>query len=136
MLPTATENRHNIEPYLWTDQAIEAQRRRYVWTELPSGAGVYFLFRDTQLAYVGQSRHLSRRLYRHGFPERTIKPVSWLTHYAVIPTPVELLDAVESFFIWLYEPPLNERYLPLHPDAAPYLSEYPPVQAARIAQIS
>jgi len=121
MLSTATRNRHNVESYLWHAEAIEAARVPYVWPGLPTGSGVYFLFEENRLAYVGQSRQLDKRLYRHGFPTRTQKPVPWLTHYAVIPTPIELLDPVESFFIYLHEPPMNKRYWPLHPDAAPYL---------------
>lgn len=112
---------NNIEPYLWTGKQILAARRPYVWPGLPAGSGVYFLFTDDDLVYVGQSKRLNQRLYRHGFPTRTIKPVQWLTHYAVIPVPVELLDPVECFFIYRLEPPRNERYWPIHDLAAPYL---------------
>lgn len=124
MLPTATRNRHNDpEPYLWSDEQILAVRVPYVWPGLADGSGVYFLYSGDQLAYVGQSKKLRYRLYRHGFPNHTRRPVSWLTHYAVIPVPVEWLDPVENFFIHLYEPPLNKRYLPLCAIAAQYLQE-------------
>lgn len=108
--------------YFWPDEAIWAANLP-IGTPAPTSRGVYFLFREDQLAYVGKSEHFSTRLSKHRYPDgRQFKPVTWLTHYAIIPVPYDYLDTVESFFIHLFEPPLNKEYK-LCPIAGEYLEE-------------
>ena len=68
--------------------------------------GVYFLWRDEKLIYVGSSNHIHSRIREH-----LKKPVPH-THatYMAVPSPWHL--AVEAIYIMAHQPELNTAWLP------------------------
>lgn len=105
--PAAWFNEHRAE-LLPTIEAIMAARQPYRTGAGPDGEGVYFLFNDNGLVYVGQAKSISARLHRHDSAS------CWFTHFAAIWAPLALLNAVESYYLHSLRPALNERYNPPH----------------------
>lgn len=66
-----------------------------------TGCGVYFLFDDDNVVYVGQSVEIAARIGQHA-------KTKGFDSYAWIAVPEELLDAVEQFYITTLQPPLNK----------------------------
>lgn len=95
-------------------ERIAAAREPYEMNAGPEGEGVYFLFTEDRLAYVGQSKMITSRLNQHAFPTRSLIQVPWLTHYAAIWAPCMCLDAVESYYLHALRPPLNIKFLYPH----------------------
>lgn len=62
---------------------------------------MYFLLLDEQIVYVGKGWNVGMRVRQH-FNNRMP-----FTHAAGLIVPRRLCDAVETFYIRLYEPPLN-----------------------------
>lgn len=87
----------------------------------PNGEGVYFLFLDDDLVYVGQSKHIRSRLHRHGYPTPCRIHEGWFNNYAAIWVPQWFLDSVESFYIHYLDPPRNEKLPPQYGPACDYL---------------
>ena len=73
-------------------------------TDLPIGVGVYFLFRDDELLYVGKSKHLLMRVGQHMAEGKIpFNRVSWLNY------PQEELSRMEAAYIYLLKPSLNQK---------------------------
>jgi len=69
----------------------------------PKGPGVYFLFDGDRIAYIGMAANVRRRLGEHA-RDRTA-PV---TRAAVVECPRCWLPHVETYYLRLYRPPLNQ----------------------------
>lgn len=71
--------------------------------------GVYFLFLAGELVYIGQSKHVSRRLMQHYYPELPrFRPVSdWFDAAAVLPVDDQWLFDVEALYMDMYQPIYN-----------------------------
>lgn len=68
--------------------------------------GVYFLIKDNEIVYVGQSVRVYTRISSH---EKTkdFDSVSWIR------CEVESLDYLESFYIYKFRPKLNGEHAPI-----------------------
>jgi hypothetical protein len=91
--------KHTLEAV--RDAAILFERR----------AGVYFLFQDDELVYIGQSLHAPARLLDHtagvhGDPERPWNRV------AILAFPAEQLKEKEKVFIQQFKPRYNRQIRP------------------------
>lgn len=71
----------------------------------PHRAGVYFLFLDDELVYVGQSASLSTRLGAHGSYRGTIShnSIAWIA------VPDFFMTDVEQYYYDTFRPSLNRR---------------------------
>lgn len=81
------------------DEPIAYERQKDVPWDCP---GVYILFSDNQIMYIGQSRNIRHRLYAH-------QTRCEITHYMVIRCSEgkEQRKALESALIWLLNPRAN-----------------------------
>lgn len=68
---------------------------------IPEDTGVYFIWQDGAVEYVGQSANLRQRLCRHPRIVKSDQPVSWIVFDSF-----DRLRA-EAFYLWLLWPPLN-----------------------------
>jgi hypothetical protein len=112
----------NIARFLLPLGSITSARAPYELDAGPQHEGVYFLFTNDALAYVGQSRQIATRLARHAYPDgpdwdRT----HWITHFAALWAPVDFLDDVEGYYIHSLRPPRNRQYRPLQVHMLDYL---------------
>lgn len=82
---------------LGTEQIFEAAKP---WEVIQ---GIYFLTKDDQIIYVGQSNNIMRRVGEHINKE--------FDSYSYIRCTHEALDLVESIYIFSYSPPLNYNKL-------------------------
>lgn len=78
--------------------------------ELPvlSGSYIYFLFKDLELVYVGQSKFLHGRITDHlkGREKKDFNRVSYL--------PIsENINCIEEAFIWHFKPKYNVKIKPI-----------------------
>lgn len=67
-------------------------------------AGIYFLYKDYKVVYVGQAQILAERLARH-YKDDTKE----FDQVRYINLPIEHLNDIERAFIKLYNPVLNKR---------------------------
>lgn len=65
--------------------------------------GVYFLLIDERIVYVGKAWNISQRVRRHWENRMPF------THVAGIIVPPRFSEAVETFYMNLYEPMLNAQ---------------------------
>lgn len=72
------------------------------WTDW-GVCGVYFLIKDRQLVYVGQSKNVPQRLLTHHHRGR-------FDSVCVLPTDLSKLDTVEWYYINLFRPPFNRGF--------------------------
>lgn len=107
--------------FLLPIEEITASRVPVEWHIPDLYEGVYFLFTDDALQYVGKSVRITPRLHKHAFPHWNRKQVPWITHYAALWVPCDLLDAVEGYYIHKLRPARNEQYRALHEWALPYI---------------
>jgi hypothetical protein len=68
--------------------------------------GVYFLFRQDELVYIGQSRDIVTRLILHKQKRQIV-----FDSFAVIETDPHSLESVEALYINQYRPKFN-KYIP------------------------
>lgn len=87
----------------------------------PWNSGVYFLFLDDDLVYVGQAKYIMQRLNRHGYPPPQRHHVDWFNNYACIWVPQLHLNSVESYYIHAFDPPRNIKLPPQYSPADAYL---------------
>lgn len=66
------------------------------------GSGVYFLYRDAEVVYVGKSVKVFSRITSHASNGRPF------THYGVIPCPIKDLDRLEREYIDQLKPVQNK----------------------------
>lgn len=105
---------HNWNPLHQSLDEISARKVKYALNDGngylenmgPNGSGVYFLFDEEELAYIGKATTISQRLWRH-FVDSDIRwrDVSW------IEMPVECSEEVEHYYIYKFDPPMNTRKL-------------------------
>ena len=88
------------------DQIAEA-RIPVVINEMRACCGVYFLFNQDRLEYVGQSRQLQYRISQHVNKTRLDRRDDWFSHVAAIWVPIAFLDTVECYYIKKFKPPRN-----------------------------
>lgn len=94
---------------------------------LDSFCGVYFLFLDGELVYIGQSLNVTARVEQHVYTQP-------FDSWAWLPVPRAQLDAAEQFLIRKYKPRKNRTHnrdgrkldgtelLPTAPQPAPILT--------------
>lgn len=80
---------------------LRAERKKYeIW------CGIYFLWKDDEIVYIGQSANGNQR--RHGH----FKPFNGhcrFDHYTFIPCPIDQLGVYEYAYIAKYKPKHNKR---------------------------
>ena len=64
--------------------------------------GIYFLFEDRMLQYIGQSSNIWHRVFRH--TERSTFPFN---NWCGVPCEIFDLDLIEAAYISAYRPPCN-----------------------------
>lgn len=73
-------------------------------------SGVYFLFLNDQIVYIGKSKQFETRLQQHRKDGRRFDS------YRIIEgIPLEQLEHIEMFYINKYQPPGNLKAKPCHP---------------------
>lgn len=87
----------------------------------PESEGIYFLFLDDELVYVGQACRIMERLNRHAYPTLSRHHADWFSHYAAVWVPRLFLDSVEAFYIHYFNPPRNIALPALREPASTYL---------------
>lgn len=70
------------------------------------GSGVYFMYWENKVVYVGQSTNLKKRINGHSL--RINKDYQNVTVLFDIPT--ESLKSIEAFYIHLFKPKFNKNY--------------------------
>jgi len=74
--------------------------------KIPEVEGIYFLFDDEELIYIGQSKNIHQRLTSaHPIYNRSLLVGIWTT------SDDEERLATEKWLIEQYEPPMNKQYL-------------------------
>lgn len=97
--------------------------------EYSSSPGIYFLFRNEEVVYVGQSLDIPSRLYVH-FRSQT----QGFTSYSVIPCEEAHLNDLEAFYILKFCPignksvPQNSLYKQIFQIRRDYGLELPPIK--------
>jgi hypothetical protein len=95
--------------------AIKAARRPVDVDQTQGVCGVYFLFLESELQYVGQSKHIQYRVTQHLYSMRPIMPIAnWFDSITAIWVPRDFLDLVESHYINSLKPPRNAVIRPTH----------------------
>lgn len=91
------------------DQLVQIEKTRKP-ARIESKCGVYFLLNGIQVVYVGQSEDIEFRIKTH------LKEGSkYFDHYQFFECERHLLDLMEAYFIWLYQPELN-KFIPINQD--------------------
>lgn len=85
---------------------IAEKIRPYTFDDPPHDEGIYFLFRDGALRYVGKAVSIQERLYQHYLSHTQ----GWFTHYAALWVPFDAQWNVERFYIHQLKPPENRCY--------------------------
>lgn len=90
-------------------------------TNIPSNSGIYFIYDDYDLLYVGKADNLSGRLMNHFHGETNTRDISHnFQRIKFIEINKELLSDFENFYINFYKPRLNvsgvRTYRPLRYD--------------------
>lgn len=80
---------------------------------LPPRCGVYFLFQQGRLVYVGQAINMARRIGQHTHDKA-------FDSYSYIECPQAELNAVEQTYIQRFRPPLNVQCMPPPEFVGPY----------------
>ena len=66
-------------------------------------SGIYFLIKDKEIVYIGQSTCVFRRVYDHLWAKKIFDSFSY------IQCEKKMLDKLESLYIHFYQPPENGR---------------------------
>lgn len=95
--------------YLSLD-AVRARKRKFTRGMDTPATGVYFLFHDDDLLYIGLSNQVYGRLWSH-FIKRVDEPdyAIWFNDVTVIDVPEFWLRRVEEFYIAREQPPRNVK---------------------------
>lgn len=98
----------NAERFILEPSELLAASRLYHFAKFPYSLapGIYFLFHDERMVYVGKASDLSVRLKSH-YRTKRFNRVSYLTG-----VPPMFLEDVESFYIHAATPDLNLDYPP------------------------
>jgi len=104
----------NKERFVFPLERIAEARKPYNWDDTPDDSGVYFLFLEDQLQYVGRARYISNRLDHHRYPNRPSRvPAEWFDSWSAIWAPDEMAKHVECYYIHKLKPPRNIDYPPI-----------------------
>lgn len=94
-----TEVFNHIEKHLFNNSAVKA-----ITSELFLTCGVYFLIKENEVVYVGQSVNIAARIIAHKNDGKVFDEVKFIL------CEKEKLDEKEMFFIKLLQPKLNGDY--------------------------
>jgi hypothetical protein len=98
-----------IDPYMFTLAEILPLRHQWTPGSGMDGPGIYFLFRDDELLYVGQSREVQFRLRAHAMKRVSPGELIPFNLWAALDAPEELLVAIERIYIANFAPPFNRH---------------------------
>lgn len=119
--------KRGIRPY-----SIEAHWRQ----DVPNGAGIYFLWIDEELVYIGQSINLRSRLRTHRrYSERAYapwNPLGW-THATWVAVPEDTLNNWEVSYIAKYLPRFNILLRKQLAEAVVQTSAKPPLSTTSVS---
>lgn len=87
-------------------RTIAEAMRPYGPDGAPHDPGVYFLFKNGELRYVGKAVYIDERLYQHYLGHTQ----DWFTHYSAVWVPRNAQENVERFYIHQFKPPENRCY--------------------------
>lgn len=97
-----------LPPQRWVDAVARAHVPA---SEIVNGAicasgqsGIYFLIKNFEIIYVGQSKNVLKRVMAHRMEGKSFDAFNF------IPCPPEDLDAVESDYIAAFMPTMNHRF--------------------------
>lgn len=93
---------------------------RQEWREDEPVSGVYFLFRECRIAYIGKSTNVRSRVREHMRTSKKYDSWSFIAH------PVEQLGHLEAFYIHTHNPVDNGNY-----QNGDKVAHLPPEQALR-----
>lgn len=82
------------------DMTLDRAKEAAESFRVPELCGVYFLFKQGELVYIGQSRNLIRRLDGH----HAEKGRDFFDSLSFLPVAPELLDIVESWYCLTFKP--------------------------------
>lgn len=68
------------------------------FNRLKNISGIYFLFQNNKIAYIGKSVSIFRRILEHG---------QWFDTFSYIELPKDKMDIYEKLFILKYNPEYN-----------------------------
>lgn len=107
MMPRSWFNKNILRFYFELEDIVGARKSvKECWDSVPFGTGIYLLFKDSDLQYIGQARRIADRLDQH---------IRWdmhdITHYVAIWVPDTFMSEVEYDYINHYKPPRNLKYL-------------------------
>lgn len=106
----------NIGRFLFSRSHIVREAVPYAVNEGPWKSGLYFLLCDDEVLYVGKSVEIMRRMNQH-------KAKGWPfnRYWCFGGIPELYIEHVEAFYIYAFEPPLNEKYPIPHPVTVPVI---------------
>lgn len=94
--------------FILEPQELEAVAETYRCTKFPYSLkpGIYFLFLDDRMVYVGKATDLCLRLRQH-YMDKRFNRVAYVTGI-----PEMFIEDVEAFYIHAATPDLNRQYPP------------------------
>lgn len=110
----------NLDRYIFPKEEIISSAMSVDGLEVTQDRGVYFLIQDKQVIYVGLSNNIERRTCQHKDKGVRFTHISWITWI-----PDLFIDSVESFYIYEFQPPLNNKYYSLCSVLCEYAERYP-----------
>lgn len=108
-----------FQKFLYTADHIVKNAVPYTLGDGPNKGGIYFLIHESEIVYAGQSNTIYQRLIQH---RKALLPFSHFWCFGGIPQ--MFLENVELFYIYTLEPPLNNKYPPLHEPATSFVKEH------------
>lgn len=97
-----------LDTFLLPLSNIAADTVAYPQTQPPNDVGIYFLFEDNELLYVGQSTQIRYRLFRH------YREDFRFNRFAAIWVPKMFLTDIEYAYINKHLPPMNWKVIGSH----------------------
>lgn len=99
----------NLDKYIFDKNAIIGAAQNYSYAHNPGMGpqpGVYFLIKDERVVYVGLSKYISNRVKEHHTKFMPFNRVAWIGGI-----PEQFLETMEVYYIYEFEPPLNNKVL-------------------------
>lgn len=97
--------RANVDQFLFSDDQIVAAAKPQFdglhWDEYQRFYGIYFLIRSSEIAYVGLSNNVAKRIFQHRANGVCFDAITWFE------APDFYLKDIEAYYIRRIEPPLN-----------------------------
>lgn len=101
--------KNNVAKFIYQVSHIIKEAVPYALNERPFASGIYFLFYEKEIIYVGQSGDIRNRMNQHWEKEWDIQ-----YYWCFGGIPKFYIEDVEAYYIHLIEPPLNIKYPILH----------------------